>query len=170
VCGGERGCEEGFGFGELEVAGGVVGLAGASVGCAGDGDTAAVEDFDFPIFVGDGYECSPAGVDADADGGAMHGGPRRDEMPEVLRTSVIVSVIVDVVSKSVGGIRTRVGGARTGRTAGKKSEGQRAVNWAIVLNLNPAIWEAIAATGRLIVVWGCGSKAAFSSETEERVM
>jgi len=50
----------------LEVTGGVVGLAGTGVGCAGDGDPAAIEDFDCSVFVGEGDEGSPAGVDADS--------------------------------------------------------------------------------------------------------
>ena len=70
--GGEGVCQEGFGFGELEVSNGVVRLAGAGVGCAGDGDAAAIEDFEYIVLVGDGDEGSPAGVNADADGGAVH--------------------------------------------------------------------------------------------------
>jgi hypothetical protein len=69
---GERGCEKGFGLGEVKMANCVVGLAGAAVGSAGDGYPAAFEDFDCAVLAGNGYECSPAGVDANSDGGAVH--------------------------------------------------------------------------------------------------
>ena len=73
MCGDKGVGEEGFGFGELQVSGGVVGLAGAGVDGAGDGDASPVEDFDASVFEGDGDQGSPAGVDADADSGAVHG-------------------------------------------------------------------------------------------------
>ena len=85
-------CDEGLGFGELEVSGGVVGLSCAGVGCTGDGDLAAVEHFDCGVFVGDVYEGSPAGVDADSYGGAAHLlvlGDEATQMPIVVSTSVV---------------------------------------------------------------------------------
>jgi hypothetical protein len=84
VGGGEGVCDERFGFGERQISGGVVGLAGASVGRAGDGDAAAIEDFDCRVFVGEGDEGSPAGVDANSKGGAWHG--HGDDNAEAQRT------------------------------------------------------------------------------------
>src|ERR1700722_1473671 len=65
-------CDEGFGFGDLEVSGRVVGLTCAMVGCAGDGHSVAFDDLDRACVVGNRDECSPAGVNANSDGGATH--------------------------------------------------------------------------------------------------